>query len=256
MIFLKYVSGCFGNFLCSVLISLKRDDHPLEFNHKDILHIGRPHHLTDDEWKQMVINPTQKNYKIVSCDNTLKDSDLDYFYENNFKTIFVELSDRFVEYRLNHYRKVSLEEHWVKERQVIIDQHWGGFKHPHACDEARRIFRLYQGIEQTNIRLDPRDIIFRFADLYQTKEDWKDSFHTLGKQLNQPISDIDYWYDVFQITQKPIIQRAKELRKAMSIKKFGINFSEEEKGIVIGEYCYSKKLDDNRAFDEIYDEFS
>ena len=256
MIFLKYVSGCFGNFLCSVLIDLKRDDHPLEFNHENILHIGRPHHLTDDEWKQTVTNPRQKNYKIVNCDNTQKDSDLDYFYENNFKTIFVELSDRFIEYRLNHYQKVPLEEHWVKERQVIIDQSWGGFKHPNACDEARRIIRLYEGKEQTNIRLDPRDIIFNFGDLYLAKKDWQDSLITLGKQLDQPILDLDYWYDLFQITQAPIIKRAEELREAISIKKFGIDFSEEEKGIVIGEYCYSKKIDDNRAFDQIYDDFS
>jgi hypothetical protein len=249
MIFVKYPPGALGNFLCTILINLKTNSLNMDYGingTKDILHLyDLKSHNTIDKNK----------YRIISCNNDISKEFFQKYYNDNNQMVFIKLTSHFIEYRLNFIHKVP--RYWSEEQnEIAIKERWKGFEHPVACDGARRIFRLYQHLEQNHVNCDERDIIFNFENFYtEDLKIWIDSLTILFDKLRLQSQDLEYWYYNFRQTQKPIIDKAKQIRDSIENNKFLYNFNEEEKGIIIGEHCYRNNINDNRAFDEIYNDF-
>jgi len=251
MIIVKYPPGALGNFLCSVLINLQSNSKNMDYGKdikEDILHVWN--------FDSHSLIKSKKNYKIISCNYDLSKEYFEKYYNNEYQIIFINCVNYFIEYRLNFLHKCPP---YFSEEQnkFAMENSWKGFNHPIACDEARRIFRLYQGYEQNHVSLDSRDIIFNFGDFYLEKlEEWENSLLILGEKLKIHIKNLDFWFNNFKYTQKFILDKASKIKQSIKENKFCFGLSENEKGIVLGEYCFLNKIDDNKKFDKIYDNFS
>tara|TARA_R110000868_G_scaffold75699_1_gene218329 strand:+ start:135 stop:908 length:774 start_codon:yes stop_codon:yes gene_type:complete len=256
MILVRYTPGSLGNFFSSVLINFKKNSNFLDYggnkinsNSQNILHL---YDELDWEAEQRI---KKRDYKIVNCNYAVSDNLLEQFVKNKYQIIFIELKSNFIEYRLNYLYKHD-PKYLKNSNDIFKKYHKRVFSYPDASYEAIRIFRLYQNVEQLQVKKLKDDIVFDFSNFYiKPFKSWKINFIELGKKINYEIADLDFWYESFQGTQKPILIKTAQIKESIKEKKFLFNFSENEKGIVLGEYCLHNSIEENR-FDEIYNKFS
>jgi hypothetical protein len=166
------------------------------------------------------------------------------------------LDSNFVEYRLNYIYKLPA---WNKKlNDYAVNHSWKNFQNPMAYDDARRIVRLHQKVEQ-QIKSSENDIQFRFANFYIENENmWVENFTKIAQLLSIKLNSdcLAKWFKCFQIGQKAVIERANLIYKCIENKNFDASLNENEKGIVIGYEAVKNNNDDPAYFEQKYYEFT
>ena len=255
MIIVKYHAGTLGSFLCSVLHKDIKPFSVIEYGNvtKDkILHTGG-FHSEEHELFQKKLN--SKKYDCISHNNAQLESWISQI--KDAKTIYIDLRSNFVEYRLNFI--VKLPEVNNKMNQYAVTKSWKHYKHPIAFDDAYRIFRLDQNIEQQHKPNASRDIIFNFKNFYIADEEkWiyemKDLIDNVEAKTTR--DELSLWYKYFRQGQSNIIERAKILYDCIDSRKFVSGLTENEKGIVIGYCAVANSNSTPEYFNEVYKSFS
>ena len=233
-IFVKFSPGACGNFISTVLINLQTNQLRLEYSHPEILHLG-PRDIRGLTYPYLP-------YRIINCNDDPDNRFTESFYRE-FCVIFVRVCDRFTEYRLNNIHKCS-PEILAQSNQAAVTR-WPNSPHPVAADEAERIRRLARGLEQTHVRSDPQDrAIYDFHHLYADRTEWIRAFQDLSDRVGQPLSEQtgDFWYQDFRLSQRPILDRAEQIRQSVQAGRFRPDLSENERGIVLGEFCVQERI--------------
>jgi len=254
MLIIKFNSGSLGHFLASMLLKTTSPISCLDYGEiitSQVLHTG----AFIDQQDPLFLKRQTQQYDAITHNNPTFDKLVSTF--ENTKKIYIDLDSCFVEYRLNYILKMH---NWNKKlNDYAIINSWKNFKNPVACDDARRIIRLHQGLEQhikCNIN---EDIVFKFKNFYvEDMNIWVENFMELGKKLSISLDKnyLQRWFECFKVGQKPIIERAKLLYECIKNKKFTIDLNENEKGIIIGYDAVTNNIDDPAYFIQKYYEFS
>ena len=140
-----------------------------------------------------------------------------------------------------------------------INDSWKNFSNPVACDDAKRIVRLYHGDEQLIQYDKEKDHDFSFSNFYiSNRNNWIDALAKLAKSIDVAVSDLELsdWYDCFQQGQSVIIKKAKIINDCVYKKKFLPGLTENEKGLIIGSLSLQDKDHSNEYFIESYKSLS
>ena len=247
MIIVKYHAGTLGSFLCSVLHKDIKPFSVIEYGNvtKDkILHTGGFH---SEEYELFQKKLNSNNAQLESWISQIKDA----------KTIYIDLKSNFVEYRLNFI--VKLSEVNNKMNQYAVTKSWKDYEHPIAFDDAYRISRLDQNIEQQHKPNASKDIIFNFKNFYIADEEkWIYKMEELIAKIgaNTTSDELSLWYKYFRQGQSNIIERSKLLYDCINSKKFVSDLTENEKGIIIGYCAVANDNSTPEYFNEVYKSFS
>jgi hypothetical protein len=252
MIIVKFQSGALGHFLCCVL---HKDIKPFSVEDyksvTQVLHTGSYH---SGEYERFQKDLNSKEYHFISHNNVqlepwileIKDAD----------SIFIDLKSNFVEYRLNYIFKMP---EWNnKMNEYAVTKSWKDYEHPVAYDDARRIFRLNQNLEQ-QVKPVEQDIIFNFKNFYIADEEiWVNEMKQLIDKIGAKISrdELSLWHKNFRQGQSNIIERAKILYDCIDSRKFVSGLTENEKGIIIGYCAVANSNNTPEYFKEAYDNHS
>ena len=249
MIYVKYSPGASGNFICTVLANLKENDSKLEYgNSQKILHLYK------GSFDKSILSKAIYDFDIVNCNLDVDNQISENFYKD-FKVIFVRVNGSFVEYRLNNIYKCP--PHYLEQSNKEAHIRFENSNFPVASDEAERMRRLKRGVEQAHVIYDSRDIVFDFSNLYREKEIWISSFQKLLHSLSLENVNLEFWYNDFIHSQKFIIERTAKIRKSVENKLFDEDLTENEKGIVVGEFCNREGINEyGDTFDRLYNQFS
>jgi len=254
MLIIKFNAASLGHFLTSILLKTTSPIPALEYGqiiYPQVLHTGS---YTDQHDPLFLKRQTQQYFAI-----THNNPDFNEWISTlkNNKKIYIDLDSCFVECRLNYIIKLS---DWNKKlNNYAVINSWKNFKNPVACDDARRIVRLHQGLEQKIKCNIDEDIVFKFKNFYvEDMNIWIENFIELGKKLSISLDKnyLQRWFECFKVGQKPIIERAKLLYECIENKKFTIDLDENEKGIIIGYDAVTNNIDDPAYFIQKYYEFS
>lgn len=249
MIYVKYSPGASGNFICTVLASLKENHSKLEYgNPQKILH------LWEGSFDKNILSKAVYDFDIINCNMDTDNQISENFYKD-FKVVFVRVNDSFIEYRLNNIYKCPPQ--YMEQSNKEAHIRFKNSNVPVASDEAERMRRLKRGLEQNHVIYDDRDIVFDFGNLYREKEIWINSFKKLFSSLSLEYIDFEFWHNDFINSQKLIIEKADKIKKCVENKSFDNELTENEKGIVIGEFCNQQGIDEySDTFDQLYKQFS
>lgn len=251
----KYQSGSLGNFLACILhegtLPTAIFDYGTIVQNK-ILHTGA-YVDPNDKHFQAYYDPQQ--HRIVSHNNPNFEGWITR--QKNTRTVFIDLTSHFVEYRLNFMMKMP---EWnMQLNKFAVDNSWRGFKFPISNDDARRIVRLHENKEQI-IPVDrEKDIRFPFKNFYITDKDiWIKTFNQLTQRLeiDMSIDKLAEWFNCFQEGQKAVIDRARIIYDCINHKRFIAGLNENEKGIIIGYHAVKDNADSAEYFEKTYEECS
>ena len=252
MIVIRFNSGSLGHFLSYILIGKLLPPDVFDYggyNKNEVFHTGAWETAEHDLTKNFAIS----KYPAVTHNNPLFDDQIEKLRTANNQFVFIDTNGCYIEYRLNYLAKVNL--YAEKQNTFAKNISWKNFAHPVACDEARRSWRLRRQEEQM-IKKRKGDVVFAFENFYiQDKVEWMQNLERLSIDINVPIKNLHMWYDNFFQGQKTVIEKAHKIRQAVRGRYFLKEFNDNEKGIVLGEYCCENGIDDNNAFDDVYDVF-
>tara|TARA_R110000868_G_scaffold307374_1_gene568818 strand:+ start:82 stop:849 length:768 start_codon:yes stop_codon:yes gene_type:complete len=253
MLIIKFNSGSLGHFLAAVILNLTDPksvlDYGVNVGHM-VLHTGAYTNQND----VLFLKQIKTEYFGITHNNPLFEQWICNL--KNTQSIFIDLDSNFVEYRLNYIFKMP---EWNKKlNDCATNNSWKNFKNPVAYDDARRIVRLHQKVEQ-QIKPSHNDIICKFENFYiENKNMWVENFIKIAKMLsiNLPADYVEKWFECFQIGQKAVIERASLIYRCIENKKFDNSLNENEKGIVIGYDAVKNNTNDPIYFEQKYYEFS
>jgi len=252
MVIVRFNSGSLGHFLSYVLIGKLVHQDVFDYggyNSGEVFHTG----AWETEKVSLSQHLSEANYQAITHNNPIFDQQIEDLRTPHNKFVFIDVNGSFIEYRLNYLTKVSL--YAQKQNEFAVNVSWKNFEHPVACDEARRSWRLRRQQEQM-IKQREGDTIFDFSNFYIIdKNSWIQKIDSLSQTISVPVKHLDKWYQNFMHGQQTVIKKAGQIRQAVKDKRFPEEFNENEKGIIVGEYCCENGIDDNHAFDRVYNSF-